>query len=119
MKIEILGTGCTQCKKVTGVSDEEDVSGDFLEVKILGPSCYNCQRLEQETMSAIAEMNIPANIEHVRNPVEIGSYGVFGTPALIVNNEVKSVGRVLKKDQIKRLLSEELKKGEQIFLNKV
>jgi len=64
------------------------------EIKILGPGCIQCDRLEQELMEVITEMNLAADIEHVANISEIGRYGVTGTPALVINGKVKSVGRV-------------------------
>lgn len=100
----------TEYKKFTGILDEKDILEGILEIKILGPGCPRCQMLEQETMAAIAEMNVPADLEHVSDQGKIGEYGVMGTPALVVNKRVKSVGKVLKKEEIKVLLSEELKK---------
>ena len=64
------------------------------EIKILGPGCIQCDRLEQELMEVITEMNLAADIEHVANISEIGRYGVTGTPALVINGKVKSVGSV-------------------------
>lgn len=97
-------------KRFTGSLEGEDESGDILEIKILGPGCPNCQKLEQEVMVALAEMQQLADVEHVREPDRIGEYGVAATPALVVNKRVKSVGKVLIKEEIKRLLNEELRK---------
>jgi small redox-active disulfide protein 2 len=65
-----------------------------IEIKVLGPGCAQCDRLEQELMQVMAETGIMADIEHVRDIKEIGTYGVMGTPALIINGKVKSVGSV-------------------------
>lgn len=64
-----------------------------LSIKILGPGCPNCEALEQMVMAAAAELNLPADVEHIRDMKEIAALGVFGTPALLVNDEVKTVGR--------------------------
>jgi small redox-active disulfide protein 2 len=80
-------------KKFMGKSFEEEAPGG-LEIKVLGPGCVQCDRLEQELMQVMAETGIMADIEHVRDVKEIGRYGVMGTPALIINNVVKSVGKV-------------------------
>ena len=53
-----------------------------LEVKVLGPGCAQCDRLEQELMAAMAELNLAGDIQHIRDVKEIGKYGVMGTPAL-------------------------------------
>ncbi len=72
--------------------DEEIPSG--LEIKILGPGCPQCDGLEQELMAVISQLQLKAGIEYVRDIKEIGQYGVMGTPALIINGKVKSVGKV-------------------------
>jgi small redox-active disulfide protein 2 len=79
---------------------------DGLEIKVLGPGCARCNQLEQDLMSVMAEMNLPADIEHVTDAVEISSYGVMGTPALIVNGKVKSVGSIPPKARLKQWLQD-------------
>jgi len=95
-------------KKFIGTLREEDREDGILEIKVLGPSCLSCDKLEQETMAALAEMNLPADLEHIREPGRIGGYGIMGTPGLIINGKVKSVGRTLNKEEIKKLIKEEL-----------
>jgi len=77
-----------------------------LEIKVLGPGCARCNQLEQDLMAVMAEMNLPADIEHITDIAEIGSYGVMGTPALIVNGAVKSVGSIPSKAKLKIWLTE-------------
>ena len=72
----------------------EDDSSAGLEIKILGPGCAQCDRLEQELMEVMAETNVVADVEHIRDIKEIAKYGIMGTPALIMNGDVKSVGKV-------------------------
>ena len=91
-------------KKFLGKPYEEEPEG--LEIKVLGPGCPECDRLEQELMAVMAETNTTAGIEHVRDAKEIGKYGVFGTPALIINGEVKSVGRVPPRNKLIKWLNE-------------
>ena len=57
-------------------------------------------------MSALAELNLAADFEHVQDLKEIARYGVMGTPALVINGQVKSVGRVPPKKQIIEWLKE-------------
>jgi hypothetical protein len=82
----------------------EDKDGGGLEIKILGPGCPRCEKLEQDLMAMMAELNIAAGLEHVRDPIEIASYGVMGSPALIINGEVKAVGSVPPKNKLKEWL---------------
>ncbi|MBN1104161.1 MAG: thioredoxin family protein [Deltaproteobacteria bacterium] len=77
-----------------------------MEIKVLGPGCAQCDRLEQELMSVMSESGIAADVEHVRDIKEIGKYGVMGTPALIINGKVKSVGKVPPRSKLKEWLSE-------------
>ena len=91
-------------RRFLGEEVEEEDSG--IQVKILGPGCTTCDKLEQETMAALAELDIAVGLEHVKDPKEIGRYGVMGTPALIINKKVKSVGRVPGREQIKKWVME-------------
>ncbi|MBC8458518.1 MAG: thioredoxin family protein [Deltaproteobacteria bacterium] len=77
-----------------------------MQIKVLGPGCVQCDRLEQELMLVMAEAGILADIEHVRDIKEIGRYGVMGTPALLINGQVKSVGKVPPKNKLKEWLKE-------------
>jgi small redox-active disulfide protein 2 len=84
--------------------DEDDSVG--LEIKVLGPGCAQCNRLEMELMEIMTEMNLPADLEHVTDIKEIGKYGVMGMPALIVNGKVMCAGKVPTKKKLKEWLSE-------------
>jgi small redox-active disulfide protein 2 len=92
-------------KKFLGKPFEDDAPEGF-EIKILGPGCVQCDRLEQELMQILSETGITADIEHIRDVKEIGKYGVMGTPALIINGEVKSVGKIPPKSKIIEWLKE-------------
>lgn len=75
-----------------------------MTVRILGPGCVNCRRLEQEVMIALSELGLPADVLHVTDIKEIASYGVMGTPALVVNGKVLWVGSVPPRGRLKALL---------------
>ena len=72
-----------------------------MEIKILGPGCPKCRQTEEIVKQAVAEERIAANIEKVTDVMKIAGYGIFGTPAVIVDGEVKSVGKIPKKEDIK------------------
>ena len=84
---------------------DED-SSEGLEIKVLGPGCPQCDRLEMELMEIMIEMNLPADLEHITDIKEIGKYGVMGMPALIVNGKVMCTGKVPTKRKLKEWLSE-------------
>jgi small redox-active disulfide protein 2 len=91
-------------KRALGEQVTEEHGG--LVVKILGPGCPSCHRLEQTVMAVLAELDLPAAIEHVRDLKEINALGVFGTPALMINNELKAMGLVPSRDRLKTWLQE-------------
>ena len=85
--------------KFLGRSYEEEVS-EGLEIKILGLGCPQCDSLENELKEIMTKINFAANIEHITDIKEIGKYGVMDTPALIIDGEVKFVGRVPSRNKI-------------------
>jgi len=77
MKIEILGTGCPKCKKLTELTEE-----------------------------AVNELAVSAEITKVTDINKIIDYGVMVTPALVINGEVKVVGKIPAKEEIKNWIEE-------------
>ena len=72
-----------------------------MEIKILGPGCARCSATEKLVMDVLAETGITANVEKVTDLMKIAEYGVFGTPAVVVDGQVKCVGKIPKKEDIK------------------
>jgi small redox-active disulfide protein 2 len=72
-----------------------------VEIKVLGPGCPKCEETAKRVAEAVNEIGVDAAIEKVTDVLEIAGYGVFGTPAVVVNGEVKSVGKIPSKDDIK------------------
>ena len=79
------------------VSDEDT---DELVITVVGPGCPRCEDLEMTVMTALSELKMAARVDHVRDPKEIGRMGIFGTPALLINKDVKCVGSTPSKSQI-------------------
>lgn len=75
-----------------------------MNIKILGPGCRNCKKLEKNTQEAIDELGIDASIEKIEDFKDIASYGVMKTPGLVVNEEVKAYGKVSSVKEIKKIL---------------
>ena len=98
--------------KFLGRPYEEEAS-EGLEVKVLGPGCARCDKLEREVIEVMAEMKLAGAVEHVRDIKEIASYGVMGTPGLVLNGKVVSVGTVPSKAKIKEWLSEFVQQGQE------
>jgi small redox-active disulfide protein 2 len=75
-----------------------------MEIKVLGPGCAKCSKTEKLVQEVIKENGVDATVEKVSDMMQIASYGVFGTPSVIVDGEVKCIGKVPKKDDIKKWL---------------
>ena len=69
-------------------------------IKILGGGCAKCNALEAATVDALRELGMDTTIDHVRDFEKIAAYGVMTTPALVVDGQVVSYGKVLKKDEV-------------------
>ncbi len=72
-----------------------------MEIKILGPGCAKCHQVEKIVKEAVDEAGVGAKIEHVTDFKKIAAYGVFGTPAVVIDGEVKSVGKIPKKEEVR------------------
>jgi hypothetical protein len=93
-------------RKFLGEKVDEERS-EFLEVAILGPGCYSCNKLEQDVMAVLSETGIQASLNHVTDPKLMAQYGILPTPSLIINGKVKSKGTIPPKSMIKKWLEEE------------
>jgi small redox-active disulfide protein 2 len=70
------------------------------------PSFTKCQQTEKIVKEALAEAGVDAAVGHVTETMEIAGYGVFGTPAVVIDGQVKSVGKVPKKEDVKSWFAE-------------
>lgn len=73
-------------------------------VKVLGPGCANCHRLEDLVVKAVAELGIDVEVVKVTDYAEIMAFGIMSTPGLVVDEEVRIAGRVPAYDDVKRIL---------------
>jgi len=71
-----------------------------MEIKVLGPGCAKCSKTEKLVQEVIKETGVDATVEKVTDMMQIASYGVFGTPSVIIDNEVKCTGKVPKKADV-------------------
>lgn len=75
-------------------------------IKILGPGCINCEKLASLVKKAAEELNIRATFMEVQKIDKIIEYGIARTPGLVINEEVKSSGRIPSLEQIKTWIQE-------------
>lgn len=75
------------------------------QIQILGPGCPKCKKLAENTQAAAKELQIECEIEKVADINDIMGFGVMMTPALVIDGQVKTVGKVPSTDQIKQMLA--------------
>jgi small redox-active disulfide protein 2 len=75
-----------------------------MKIEVLGPGCAKCTKLYENTQNAVKELNLQAEIAKVEEIQKILNAGVMMTPALVLDGEVKSVGKVLNVEEIKNIL---------------
>lgn len=76
----------------------------MMKIQILGAGCPKCNKLYQNAKDAVAAAGIEADIEKVTNLNDIMAFGVMVTPALAIDGQVKSSGKVPSADEIKQML---------------
>ena len=84
-----------------------------MKIEVLGPGCANCKKLEQDVNAALAELEIEAEVVKVTDLNEISSYGVLMTPGLVINGKVYSSGKIPVMATLKKWIEEEAKKDTQ------
>ena len=77
-----------------------------MKISVLGPGCTKCRKLHENTVKAVTEAGVEAEVVKVESIEEISRYNVFITPALVIDGAVKSTGKVAKPDQIRRWIEE-------------
>ena len=76
-----------------------------MDIKVLGPGCPKCKQTEKVVREVLAETGVNATVEKVTDIRTIAEFGVFGTPAVVVDGDVKSVGKIPSKEDIKKWVS--------------
>ena len=77
-------------------------------LKILGPGCANCKQLEHLTRKVIEELGVEAEVIKVTDPTTYLDYGVMSTPALVINEECVSSGRIPSMSDLTRMIQAQL-----------
>lgn len=73
-------------------------------IKVLGSGCTKCNELEAATKAALEQLGMNTTIDHVTDFSQIAAYGVMTTPALVIDGKVVSYGKVLKTDEVVKIL---------------
>jgi len=76
-----------------------------MEIKVLGSGCTNCKKLYELVENTLNEMNLTANLIYVTDMIEIANSGLLRTPGLVINNKIVSYGRIPSKEEIKNFIT--------------
>ncbi|MGB8657188.1 MAG: thioredoxin family protein [Candidatus Zixiibacteriota bacterium] len=84
-----------------------------MRIEILGPGCANCRKLEQDVRKALGELNIQADVIKITDIAKISSYGILMTPGLIINGKVYASGKLPVMATLKKWIEDEAKRDVQ------
>lgn len=79
-----------------------------MKIEILGSGCSNCNKLHKATEEIVKENGLSVEVEKVSDIEKIMGYGVMRTPAIVINGKVKASGRIPNKDEIKKYIQDEI-----------
>ena len=78
-----------------------------MKIEVLGPGCANCKKLEQDVSTALAELGIEAEVVKVTDLNAISSYGVLMTPGLVINGKVFCSGKIPAMADLKKWIADQ------------
>lgn len=105
-KREETKSGCCcegNCNAET-MAQAQTAKSEGASIKVLGSGCSKCNQLESATKAALEQLGMDTTIDHVTDFTQIASYGVMTTPALVVDGKVVSLGKVLKIEEVVKIL---------------
>lgn len=92
--------GCSAPQAPEVVSDGQS----SYTIEVLGTGCSSCHTLLENTRTAVSHLGLDAQVVYVQDMAQIAGYGVMHLPALVINHQVVSTGKVLKPAQVEDLL---------------
>lgn len=96
--------GKTVACACNGACETYEASNSICCIKVLGSGCKNCHALLENTKAALNNMGLSIQPEYITDMEKIMAYGVMSMPALVVNEKVVSMGKVLKAADVEKLI---------------
>ena len=103
-KEESKGCCCGGNCDAETMAKAESAKTEGASVKVLGSGCAKCNQLEVATKAALEQLGMDSTIDHVSDFSQIAAYGVMTTPALVIDGKVVSYGKVLKAEEVVKIL---------------
>ncbi|MDK2903601.1 MAG: hypothetical protein PWQ93_1520 [Clostridiales bacterium] len=103
-KEETISCCCAGNCDAESMAKAEHAKTEGASVKILGSGCAKCNQLEAATKEALEQLGMDTAIDHITDFSQIAAYGVMTTPALVVDEKVVSYGKVLKTEEVVKIL---------------
>jgi len=76
-----------------------------MEIKVCGPGCASCEQAQKVVEAAVAAKGVDATVTKISDFQEIAQMGIFSTPAVVVDGEVKCVGRAPKQSEVEEWIN--------------
>lgn len=102
-KEETTKTACC-CNSSCEVKEPEKVTENIKNIKVLGAGCASCHKQYENVREAVSDIGLDVEIEYITDMEKVMTYGVMSMPAIVVNDKVVSMGKVLKVSEVERLL---------------
>ena len=103
-KEETTSTCCGGSCAADNLKKAEGAKTKGASVKVLGSGCAKCNQLEAAAKAALEQLGMNTTIDHVTDFSQIAAYGVMSTPALVIDGKVVSYGKVLKAEEVVKIL---------------
>lgn len=103
-KEETASSCCGGNCDAESMAKAESAKNEGASVKVLGSGCAKCNQLEAATKAALEQLGMDTTIDHITDFSQIAAYGVMSTPALVVDSKVVSYGKVLKTEEVVKIL---------------
>lgn len=95
---------CCIEKNCTSAPVTPSTNGKITSIQVLGAGCKSCHEQYENTKKAVQQMGISVEVEYITNMEKVMAYGVMRMPAIVVNGQVVSMGKVLKTADVEKLL---------------
>lgn len=96
-------TACC-CNGSCEVKELQKVTENIKNIKVLGAGCASCHKQYENVKEAVSNLGLNVEVEYITDMEKVMTYGVMSMPAIVVNDKVVSMGKVLKVSEVKNLL---------------